>query len=344
MTVTPVRTSPGPRAERFPWPPGFAQVPEAGWVDDPVSGFGLRYDEAQVAHTWARNLNLTVAQVVAAVREGDLLVDYSCGTGVLARKLLAAIDFPIGVLNVDASKKFLRVALEKSRDDERTAFRLLEYMKAERRLQLLDEAMGRHLIDRGADLLTATNAIHLYPDLAETFGSWHRVLRPGGLVLTNSANVRNPAAMPENWLLDETVEKINEIAAEVVASEPAFEQYRATLEDSGVMRGHKALREKVFPPVRPLDEYLDAFSDAGFTVLHVFDATVPAVVTEWCHLLRNYHDGVLSWVGGSAKVDGQEPTEDALRDRLFLIGYGLQKLFPTQDSFPCTWTYITCRR
>jgi hypothetical protein len=33
-----------------------------------------------------------------------------------------------------------------------------------------------------------------------------------------------------------------------------------------------------------------------------------------------------------------------VRQRLFLIKYSLEKLFPGQDSFPCTWTYLTCRR
>jgi hypothetical protein len=53
---------------------------------------------------------------------------------------------------------------------------------------------------------------------------------------------------------------------------------------------------------------------------------------------------VLSWVGGSEKVEGTPPSAEAVRQRLFLIRYSLEKLFPGQDSFPCTWTYITCRR
>jgi len=38
------------------------------------------------------------------------------------------------------------------------------------------------------------------------------------------------------------------------------------------------------------------------------------------------------------------PSAEAVRQRLFLIKYSLEKLFPGQDSFPCTWTYLTCRR
>ena len=36
--------------------------------------------------------------------------------------------------------------------------------------------------------------IHLYPDLPDTVASWVRTLRPGGQVLVNSGNIRNPRA------------------------------------------------------------------------------------------------------------------------------------------------------
>jgi hypothetical protein len=110
------------------------------------------------------------------------------------------------------------------------------------------------------------------------------------------------------------------------------------------MSRHAKLREKVFVPVRPLELYTEAFRDAGFTVLHVFEETIFARVDEWYRLLSTYHDGVLSWVGGSEKVEGAPPSAEAVRQRLFLIKYSLEKLFPGQDSFPCTWTYLTCRR
>jgi len=110
------------------------------------------------------------------------------------------------------------------------------------------------------------------------------------------------------------------------------------------MARHTRLREKVFVPVRPLELYLQAFRDAGFTVLHVFEETIFARVDEWYRLLSTYHDGVLSWVGGSEKVEGAPPSAEAVRQRLFLIKYSLERLFPGQDSFPCTWTYLTCRR
>jgi len=327
----------------FQWPAGLDRIPAEEWARQSIDEFGVNYNNLG-NHGWYKNLEPTISQVLVALDENKMLVDFSAGTGILAKRLLAKINYPVGILNVDASAKFLRVAIENLGGDERAAFRLLRWLKHEQRLQLIDEVVEPSLLDRGADVLTATNAIHLYDNLAETLTSWTRVLKPGGLVLIGSANVSNKRARPGDWIIDETVAKVNEIAAELVLKEPAFERYRANLENTAAFDAHTKLREKVFVPVRPLDYYLDTFRECRYEVVHVFDSTIFARVDEWSDFLATYHDGVLSWVGGSEKVDGHGPSPEALRDRLFLIRYGMEKLFPAQESFPCTWTYITCRR
>lgn len=342
MTIT-TATTELPARQRFDWPAGFQQVPDQPWVREPVDQFGTNYNNVG-SHGWYRNLEPTVAQVLASLHEGSLLVDFSCGTGILAKRLLDKVSYPVGILNIDASSKFLRVALEHLRDDDRAAFRLLSFLKDVKRLQEIDEVVEPEVLARGADVLTATNAIHLYYDLPSTLGSWTRIVKPSGLVLIGSGNMRNPASAPAEWIIDETVAKVNEIAAQLILEEPAFEEYRDNLTDSAKLAAHTKLREKVFVPVRELDFYCDSFEAAGFDVLHVFDATINARVDEWYQLLATYHDGVMSWVGGSPKADGHKPTERDVRNRLFLIRYGLEKLFPGQDFFPCTWTYLTCRR
>jgi SAM-dependent methyltransferase len=344
MSITSVRSRPGfTSSAEFAWPDDFARIPDEEWTRLPVDEFGLNYDDVG-NHGWYKNLEPTIAQVLAALAPGDLLVDYSSGTGILTRRLLGRLDNSVGILNVDASPKFLRVALESFRDDERVAFRLLHWLKAAKRLESLDEVAGPELLTREADVITSTNAIHLYYDLDETLASWARMLRPGGLAFVCSGNMHNPNGRPGEWIIDETVAKVNEIAADLVRTEPAFAEYRETLEDAGLMSRHEKLRGKVFVPVRPLDFYEEAFRDAGFTVLHVFEETIFAQIDEWYKLLCTYNDGVLSWVGGSEKVEGKPPSDEAVRQRLFLIRYSLEKLFPGQDSFPCTWTYLTCRR
>src|SRR6201995_4590309 len=105
----------------------------------------------------------------------------------------------------------------------------------------------------GGDLLPAPNAIHLYYDLGETLASWAQVLRPGALAFICSGNMHNPKCPPENWIIDDTVAKVNEIAVDLGSREPAFAEYRPVLQDSALMARHGKLRDKVFVPVRPLD-------------------------------------------------------------------------------------------
>ncbi|MGI9016061.1 MAG: class I SAM-dependent methyltransferase [Euzebya sp.] len=332
-----------PRAvASFDWPEGFERVPDQAWTSAPVDEFGLNYDDVGT-HGWYKNLEPTVAMVLSSLAQGEVLVDFSAGTGILAKRLLNKFGGSVGILNVDASSKFLRVALENLRDDERAAFRLIGYLRDEKRLQTIDEVVEQPMLDHGANILTATNAIHLYYDLPDTIRSWTKILRPGGQVFICSGNMNNPNCPPGQWIIDNTVEHVNEIVADLVLREPAFEQYRDNLTDATKLAAHTKLREKVFVPVRDLDYYEQTFEDNGFDVVHSFDATINARVDEWYDLLATYHDGVMSWVGGSPKVDGVAPSADDVRNRKFLIRYGLEKLFPGQESFPCTWTYLTCR-
>src|SRR5260370_318338 len=74
----------------------------------------------------------------------------------------------VGMLVVDSSSKFLRVAFDKFGDEERVAFRLLRWLKQEQRLELLEEVIGPELQVRKPDPIASTNAIHLYRDLPDT--------------------------------------------------------------------------------------------------------------------------------------------------------------------------------
>jgi hypothetical protein len=324
------------------WPGRLPRVPDEAWTREPLDPLGTRYN-ALDAHGWYRNLDPTVAQVVALLDDDDIMVDYSGGTGILTRRVLAASRARLGVVIVDSSSKFLRVAIEELAADERAAFRLLPYVRDEGRLRTLDEVLDPELVAYGVDVLTSTNAVHLYTDLPATLLGWRRSLRRGAAVLISSANIRNPHARPGEWILDETVAAINEIAAEVVAREPLFARHRAGLEDAARMAAHRAHRERIFVPVRPLDLYTDTLEAEGFSVLSVFGMTIQARVSEWYPLLETYHDGVLGWVGGNERIDGEAPTEEAVEDRLFLIRYALERLFRGEDSFDCCWTYITGR-
>jgi ubiquinone/menaquinone biosynthesis C-methylase UbiE len=328
----------------FAWPSGFARIPDEDWTRQPVDVFGLRYDTVE-NHGWYRNLDPTVEDLARHLEEGQLLIDYSGGTGILLDRLhLRIFDRRVGMLIVDSSPKFLRVALDKFSGDERVGLRLLRWRKEEKRLDFLDEAIGPELTARGADAITSTNAIHLYMDLPETIASWARVLRPGGRVFVQSGNIRNPQARSSEWILDETVWAIHEVAIGLVRNDPRYALYRPLLDDEARMQAHVAYRDRVFLPVRPLDFYVRCLEGAGFMVEAVTARTIETSVGDWFEFLSAYHEAVLGWVGGSAKVDGTPPTKEAERDRLALIRHAMDTLLGGRPSFRCCWTYINAVR
>jgi SAM-dependent methyltransferase len=328
----------------FEWPPGFSRIPDEEWVTQPVDSFGLQYDTVE-NHGWYRNLDPTVEQLVGYLQDGQILMDYSGGTGILLNRLrLRIFDRQVGMLIVDSSPKFLRVALEHFHDDPRVALRLIRWLKDQRRLQYVDEVVEPAVLERGLDVIVSTNAIHLYGDLADTLRSWERALKPSGLVFINSGNIRNPQARPNEWILDETVYVIHEIATGLVRTDPRYSDYRYALDDEGRMAKHLAVRDRVFLAPRPLQFYVDELNRAGLLVEEVSQSTIEANVDDWFEFMKAYHEPLLGWLGGSAKIDGRPPTEAAVADRLVLIRHSMELLFGGRKEFRCCWSYLRCRR
>jgi ubiquinone/menaquinone biosynthesis C-methylase UbiE len=324
----------------FVWPAGFRPVPDDEWTHSPIEALALKYDTVN-HHGWYRNIDPTVEDLAGALNDGDLLIDYSSGTGILAERLLKRIgNLDIGIVLVDSSPKFLRVALDKFRDEPRVAFRWIRYLKDHKRLEFVDEVLGRELVARGAEALASTNAIHLYYDLEDTLRSWTRVLKPAARVFAQSGNIRSPNPAPGAWIIDETVEALHRAALEVVTRDATYSAYREVLADAKRMAAYSAYREKVFLPVRPLHDYLRSFRRAGLRVRNVKCRTIEARVQDWFEFLSVYHDAVLGWMGGVEKIDGRPATPEAVKARLAVMRSAMQIVFEGKENFFCSWTYI----
>ena len=89
----------------FQWPSDFVRIPVEEWGRRPIEELALKYDTVE-AHGWYRNLEPTVAALQAFLNDGDVLLDYSARTGILASRLLTE-DADFGILLVDSSPKFL---------------------------------------------------------------------------------------------------------------------------------------------------------------------------------------------------------------------------------------------
>jgi SAM-dependent methyltransferase len=316
------------------WPTGFRRVPADNWVAQPPDELALTYDTVR-EHGWYDNLDPTVARLAETLEPGDLLLDYSGGTGLLDR----LPDADVGILIVDASPKFLRVALDKLGGDERLAFRLIRYLKEERRLQTVQEVVEAPLLERGVDAISSTNAIHLYYDLDDSLRQWRELLRPPGAAFVQSGNIGVPDLPEDAWIIDDTVAAIDAAAAEIVRSDDRYTAYRAGLEDDARRAQYTELRQKFFLPVRPLEHYLDALERADFGTRSVEHRVLDADRVEWRQFLSAYHEGVLGWVGGSERLEGAPPSDEAVADRLRLLRESVERVFP-EPTFRAVWTYI----
>jgi hypothetical protein len=162
-------------------------------------------------------------------------------------------------------------------------------------------------------------------------------------VRITSGNLRNPRAAENEWIIDETVYVVHEVATGIVRTDDRYVAYRPVLEDEERMHAYLEYRDRVFLAPRPLDSYLGALREAGFEVDEVTERTIEADVDEWYEFLAAYADAVLGWVGGSAKVDGEAATEEAAADRLRLLHDSLSVIFGGRPTFNCVWTYVTAR-
>jgi len=328
----------------FSWPEGFERVPDEGWTSEPLEELALKYDTVE-DHGWYRNLDRTVTDVGSFVSKGHVVLDYSAGTGILASRLLEELDERgFGILMVDSSPKFLRLALEKLGRQDRVAFRLIRYLKEEKRLQLLQEVLSQPMLDRGVDAIVSTNAIHLYYDLEDTLKSWVRILRSGGRAFIQSGNIGVPFMPAGCWIIDRTVRAIDREARKIVAKKGAYAAYRDTLEDAARMEKYETLRRKYFPPVEPIGHYMAKLEVAGFLVTGVTHLPIDVHVDQWFEFLATYHEGVLGWVGGARRVDGADPDPAAVRDRLILIEEAMGAVFRGHPKFRGVWTYITAEK
>ena len=324
------------------WTFDFTRVPKEPWTELPLEELAMKYDTVE-EHGWYDNLIPTVEMLLDAHTPDELILDYSGGTGILVDRLFRAEKPAPHVLIVDSSPKFLRLALEKNKKNHKVGFRLIQYLREKRRLQLLEEVLSESFYTRKADGLVSTNAIHLYYQLPQTLRSWKGALRKGARVHIQSGNIRNPDADPNVWIIDETVGAIHQTAMDIVRNQHEYATLRHLLDDDAYMKAHDALRKKYFLPVRPRSFYTDALVEAGFEEENTSYSYIDARVDQWYDFLVVYHEGVLGWVGGAQKITKKSASAEEIALRKELMWKAMQTLFSGNDTFQTVWTYLNVR-
>ena len=111
------------------WNFDFVRVPKEAWTELPLEDLAMKYDTVE-EHGWYDNLIPTVQTILDTHSPEDLILDYSGGTGILVDRLVRDPRPSPNVLIVDSSPKFLRLALEKNKDNLKIGFRLIQYLES----------------------------------------------------------------------------------------------------------------------------------------------------------------------------------------------------------------------
>ena len=287
-------------------------------------------------------------QLAAHLRDGDMLMDYSGGTGILLDRLrLRIFERPVGALIVDASAKFLRVAHEKyaRRPARRAAPAALHHARRSA-CSRSTRCCGPEIYERRVDAIAAVNAIHLYPDLdevADGVGARAAARRQGVHQLRQPAQPARGEA--GEWILDETVWVINDLAEGLVRSDPRYAQYRPVLDDTERMRAHAAHARPRVPqaaPARVLHRRADARGPDGHRRRRGDDRRRRRRVVR-------AHDGLprrRARLGRRQRRSstGAEPTPEAVEDRLAIMRHAIDTIFGGRETFNACWTYITAEK
>ena len=111
-----------------------------------------------------------VGRFAKHLKADDTVLDYACGTGVVAYKIAADVK---EVHAIDASAGMIDLAKDRARAREATNVRFA-------RKTIFDETLGRE----SYDVIVAFNILHLLEDAQEAVQRASELLKPGGLLVS----------------------------------------------------------------------------------------------------------------------------------------------------------------
>ena len=249
------------------------------------------------------------------IKENVVVVDFGAGTGVSALRLLKKIKINFKLWLVDNSAAWLGKAHEVLGSNKNVKCFLLS--KVNGRYATLAETIG----EGTADNVISANTVHLIPDLEETFkGIWMSLKKKGNFIF-QSANIIRDGRKDGALMVDSTINKIHEIALDIVRTNDKFKKYRKDLDKRIEIEGKQ--RKFVFPEPRHLSYYLRCLESAGFEHEEPHFGLFKIAYRDWLEFLRvkRLQAGILP------EICGKEATSEEERDRDELIVMASGKLF-----------------
>lgn len=308
----------------------------------PTSKGATAYHDAIINSSWhIENIDELVKIVHKKIKDGDIVVDFGAGTGGSAVYLLKLLKANFKLWLVDNSASWLGKAYEIFNTNPNVSCFLLELFKD--KYAALVETIGKEK----ADHVLSANTFHLIPNLEETFRGIHRALKSHGTFTFQSGNIIRNNRKKGVLMIDDTVNRVHDIALELIRTNRKFAKYRKGLEKR--IKIAYPQRKFVFPNAKPIEYYLKTLKSAGFRNEKVSHKLIRVKYKDWLDFLtvKRLQAGILPEVGD------KEPSLKEKQDRNELITMASLSLFKeleTQNtfadnrSFIAEWIYVKAEK
>lgn len=283
--------------------------------DRPVSKGATAYHEAVInAAYYIELVDDLMKKIRSRIKDGNIVVDFGAGTGISAMRLLNQIKANIKLWLVDNSAAWLGKAYETFSKNHYVEYFLLQ--KSNDKYETLADAVGDDVVDH----VVSANTVHLIPNLEETFIGVNSALKPGGTFAFESGNIMREGKEEDILLIDDTFNRVHDIAIDIVKREKKFAKYKNGLDQR--IQIENTQRKFVFPDPRPLSKYIESLKKAGFKFEESYHKLFRVPYKDWLNFLRvkRLQAGLLPEIGGKDAVEEEN-------DRDELITMASKKLF-----------------
>lgn len=314
-------------------------IADKSWYPDrPISKGATAYHNAVIDTSWHKeNIDELIELVKNKINSDDLVVDFGAGTGSSAVYLLENIKKQFDLLLVDNSPSWLGKAYELLSKNKNVIFLLLE--KHNGTYQTLDQLVGVNSMNH----VISGNTVHLIPNIEETFEGIYKALKKGGSFTFQSGNIAFSERNEDIMMIDDSVNKIHDIAIGIIRSDSTFDKYKNDLDLR--IEQQKEQRKFVFPHPRPIAYYLKILQSVGFKDVKVTYKQIKVLYDDWLNFVRvrRLQAGILPEVGGINASPQEEHDRDVLITKaatLLFTDLEMNNALSNRESFTAEWTYV----